>query len=142
MSIWTPEKVAELKSYIDRKFSGGRTAQSMGLRTNQVVGKAHRLGLSFHSVAGHAYRKPSGGDRGWRPTPKPTPVIEQPTTPHEYLMIPLRELPENGCRFIPGDDRLYCGQVQDGDSSYCRHCRGLMYRIIPRAGPMNLKAWS
>lgn len=138
---WTAQRVAQLKDCVDRKMSGGRTAEIMGMTRGQVVGAATRRGWSFASVKGPAFQKPQG-NQGWR-LPRPTPVIEQPLpeTAHEYLMIPLRDLPENGCRFIPGDDRLYCGQPQHCDSSYCKHCGWLMYRVIPRPGPMNLKVW-
>jgi hypothetical protein len=143
MSIWAPSRIAELKACIDAKLSGGMTAQKMGLRLNQVVGKAHRMGLSFQSTVGHKYssrhrenRKPMGGDRGWRPMPKT--ILEQPLAPHEYLMLPLRDLPENGCHFIPGDDRLYCGQPAHNDTPYCKNCCGIVYRYVRRTGAMNL----
>ena len=37
------------------------------------------------------------------------------------LNIPLVDLEPHHCRFIPGDDRLFCGQPKQEGSSYCAH---------------------
>lgn len=53
--------------------------------------------------------------------------------PPEFLGLTLATLPSNACHYIPGNDRLYCGQPTDGESQYCGWCRKIMYQ------PMQLR---
>lgn len=48
------------------------------------------------------------------------------------LNIPLADLPENGCRYIEGDDLLYCGHVRQANSSYCPHHHAIVW-VQPRS---------
>lgn len=145
-SPW-PERLNELKAHIDAKRSGGRTAELMGLTAGQVIGAAHRRGWAFKSQPGHKYRKKSGGDRGWRPMPKPQTAqvaIEQPLTNHAPLSLDLQlyDLTNHTCRFPHGDSSpfLFCGHPTEGESSYCSfHKRLCCGPPPPMRGKMALR---
>lgn len=126
MSIWNdPTLDEQLRAHIATGLSSGMAANEMGLRRNQVVGRASRLGLSFKSMPGKK-RKPTGGLRptSWKPGVtisqkfpyKEAPAIV-PQQEVEPLLLTFEELTNNAplfteCRFVYGDDpktMLYCG---------------------------------
>jgi hypothetical protein len=43
------------------------------------------------------------------------------------------ELGNRQCHYIPGNDRLYCGQPTEGESSYCGWCRKIIYQPMYRS---------
>lgn len=127
---------AGMAAAINREFG---TAYSR----NSAIGRASRLGLTSKKpphLIGDVIRKPRakkstantgqhhivtrivsansfGGLR-----------VQQSTAREEYklrcveivpLNLTLADLPDNGCRYIPGDDLLYCGHPIKEGSSYC-----------------------
>jgi hypothetical protein len=131
MITWTQGLIEQLKSCIERRLSAGRTAQEMHIPLGSAQGKANRLGLRFCSVVGHPYRKPTGGDRGWRPpkrenTPAVKPENEDNPSP-SFIGLTIYELKNNHdqCRYIEND--LYCGAATGGVSSWCPAHKKLVY---------------
>lgn len=141
--IWSAEKEQTLRDCIAAKMSAGKTAELMHITPGAANGKAHRMGLKFLSVAGHPGKRKKRqvnprnysnhtrflakayvNDPGLKEVP-----MERP----EYLGVSLRDLADNGCHYIAGNDRLYCGQPTDGESQYCGWCRKIMYQ------PMQLR---
>lgn len=125
----------QLRAHIATGLSSGMTANEMGLRRNQVVGRASRLGLSFKSMPGKK-RKPTGGLRStsWKPSVtisqkfpyKEAPAIV-PQQEVEPLLLTFEELTNNAplfteCRFPYGEnpkEMLYCGLPTETDKPYC-----------------------
>lgn len=131
MITWTQGLIEQLKSCIERGLSAGRTADEMGTTRNTVMGKSGRLGLCFRSIVGHSSRKPTGGDRGWRPpkrenTPAVKPEHEDNPSP-SFIGLTIYELKNNHaqCRYIEND--LYCGAATGGVSSWCPAHKKLVY---------------
>lgn len=122
--IWTDDQLAELRCCIDNKYSGGRTAQLMGMTLGQVVGMAFRKGWRFNSQE-PSRRLKIGGDRGWRPMKKePEPVD---SSPPEFLNIPFDDIAPHQCRY-PSEQSimLYCGQPS-GDRSWCPYHQTIVF---------------
>ena len=133
-SPWTDEKLAQLKSCIDRKLSRSQTAKEMGTTPNQCGGKAHRMGWKFLSVSGHP-KKPKRPPTAAFITQKKTLChsipLPAPSSPYAgFLGISLFDLPENACHFIEGEGSpaLFCGQPADGP--WCSHHKKLCYHEI------------
>lgn len=58
----------------------------------------------------------------------------------EPLNLTLADLPDNGCRYIAGDDHLYCGHPQREKSSYCAAHHMLVWTPAPPRKPNLYKA--
>lgn len=143
-SVWNSELLLALKRCISEDLSGGVAAAKLGLTRNQVMGKAFRLGRGFHSMT-TAQRKPRmATDR--RRNANGTSVqhiklrktgeffVEQSVSTRtisipqgEYLGKSLMELEAGQCRYIAGDNALFCAQPVQEDSSYCRHHHALCH---------------
>lgn len=136
---WTETREAELRQCIEDKMSASQTALRMGLSRNALIGKSHRMGLSFLSKSQPnrgSYRKRTGARPGNRNASggilRIFPAIEPPPVerPPEFLGLTMEQL-EDGlyqCRFM--DEGLYCGQPSDGP--WCSHHRKIVfYPITP-----------
>jgi GcrA cell cycle regulator len=100
---------------------------------NAVIGVGHRMGLMVSGATTRirvprqkpVQRKPklhvvangSGGYRLQETVTGELPLLRCIELPP--LNLSLADLPENGCRYIAGDDSLYCGHVRRDGSSYC-----------------------
>jgi len=137
---WTEDRVQLLRDCIAEKLSATQTAAAMGMRKNSVVGKAHRIGLKFLSQPGHSVESRSRAGKIKRGRlsnatrflakahnldPGEAALPPQ-ITPPEFLGLTLMELGNRQCHYIPGNDRLYCGQPTEGESSYCGWCRKII----------------
>lgn len=125
----------QLRAHIATGLSGGMAANEMGLRRNQVVGRASRLGLSFKSMPGKK-RKPTGGQRStsWKPGVtisqkfpyKEAPAVA-PDNQVESINLTIWQLSDSPifteCRWPTNDDihnLLYCGlPVKHEGCSWC-----------------------
>lgn len=125
-SPWTDARIAELKSCIARKLSGGQTAQEMHMTVGQVTGMTNRLGLHF----GSTIKKPTKRKRPqaqvcaiFRKTNRTIPLPAPVATYGGFLGIPLLDLPPKACKFIEGEpeNALYCGQPAIDDGPWCNH---------------------
>lgn len=88
---WTPDKVQQMEALIQQNKSGSEIAAILGVTRNAVVGKAHRMGLSFKSTF-----DPNGRVhvmKGGRPRAR-------------YTRPTLAVIPEASHRFSYNDDHL------------------------------------
>jgi len=152
---WSDELVAKTKPlYEAGRYSNAEIGRMVGKTRNSIIGKANRDGwINPNPQKGGVKpgEKRPRAAKGWsrksaisiahnlsRVDPGEAALPKQ-ITPPEFLGLALLELPENACHYIPGSDRLYCGQPTDGESPYCNWCRKLMYTPhAVRAGHMKL----
>lgn len=128
----------ELKRHIDRGLSGARVALEMGLRKNQVVGRAWRKKWKFTSVAGRKTSLRSGGKRKPRliinhvfPYKEATVVPEMQLSPLNPTFSQLKDSAIiSECRFITAEFPVvtYCGLPVEEETSWCRNCARIVYQ--------------
>jgi GcrA cell cycle regulator len=134
-SIWTPERVALLKSRFEAGLSCRQIADDIGVSRNAVIGKLSRLRLT---------RKETG--EAPRPSRKPAPKLQQQMLEEVYAPSPvaggapihsghhcsLFELSEQKCRWpisTPGaEDFCFCGNTPVEGLPYCPGHTRLAYR--------------
>lgn len=127
---WTHAQEIELIDLINMKISANEAAKKVGRSRNSVIGKSHRLGLSFlykpkkRTGAKPGNRNANGGIFKIHELVEPIAPPKQP----EFLGLTLFEMNDgfNQCRFI--DDKLYCGQPSEG--SWCSYHRKIVYHSI------------
>lgn len=141
---WTEERTELFKNLCAEGLSHSQIAARLGITRNASCGKAHRLGLSrgkghaangrIGGIALRLARKPkrSHGKSfqfGLARTTSPRPARDEAagvSVLHPFLAdappslnIKLENLEPHHCRYIAGDDRLFCGNEQREGSSYC-----------------------
>ena len=143
-SIWEkiPGLFEALKHCISEKWSASRSADHLSdiaqqkLSRNALIGKARRSGMAFGSDDAGQYARPPKIARKLRQVPynitsqkaAPIELPEEPPLPPDFLGLALLDLPRNGCRYPSGDSSfLFCGNVQDGESSYCAYHRHICH---------------
>lgn len=156
-AIWPTDLMARAKAlYESGEFSCAQISKMIGngKTRNAVIGMARRakwLNPNPQKGGTRPGEKRPRAAKGWsrksansifgnlsRVDPGEAALPKQ-ITPPEFLGIPLMELGEYQCHFIPGNDRLYCGQPTDGISPYCDFCKLIMYQPhATRYGPMKL----
>lgn len=114
MSLWTPERIAELTRLRAAGLSYTRIGDRLGLSKNQCIGKARRLGITAHTPP---------------PTRKPIPkrlATAYGNRPH----VPLTAYTgtrQPGCKW-PHPDYIqrirahaepFCGEPTINESSWC-----------------------
>ena len=130
-SPWTDALLAKLKGCIDRNLSGGQAAMEMHMTANQLVGKAHRMGWHFNSPMARP-KKGMGKPKAEKHIKvvqiaayrAPEPPIAKAA---DFLGLALWQLNDDQCRYIEGDDHLFCGQPVLDDKSYCAFHNRLCY---------------
>lgn len=144
VSPWSEQAIADLVRLYAEGLSCRAIGEQIGLSRNAVIGKVHRLGLQppatkkpvvragkeirpriKRSTVTHQYtfsrllRVDNFHDTGPAIRVTETSEIKLRCVEIVPLNLTLADLPYNGCRYIAGDDLLYCGHsVKDG-SSYC-----------------------
>jgi len=130
---WDEARTLELKTYIDLRYSGGATAEAMGLTPGSVVGKAHRMGWRFLSADGGQSVKLNNNRNPSRPV-KPAKIVGQPAQPSDLttcapLNIPMWDLTIGQCKYPVGPaswkshtthDGMACG-LPVSEHVYCVH---------------------
>jgi hypothetical protein len=130
-SIWTEERVAELRALIAKSKSLDQIAEIMGLTRGQISGKRNRLGYGIPGKRGgkrfieikpepepKVRRRPRRGLL----TPPSMPIVDVTYTDHNRTLI---QLSMDRCRWplwgrmVPFEERLYCGAKCMGEHSYC-----------------------
>lgn len=127
---WSEERIGLLKILWGRRYSLSQIAHHLGGVTRcAVAGKLARLGLTRKrayprppKTAFNFARKSSQAKRAAAGAS----VLPVPDAPPP-LNIPLLDLEPHHCRFIPGDDRLFCGRQKREGSSYCGHHHAIVY---------------
>src|SRR6185312_10929847 len=140
ITFWTDEtRVEQLKLLHAQGDSFTDIGAKLGCSRNSAIGKAHRLGLTEPKVkrAKHVpQRKPivrivrmNGNSDKMRVMQSVTGDLFRPRVvdlpPHNLTFM---ELGPHDCRYIAGDDFLFCGHLQMAGSSYCLKHHTLCYR--------------
>lgn len=159
VTTWSDDRVEELKKLHAEGYSASQIAFMLGGATrNSVIGKASRLGLKQQpkkqSSVPRAPREPkrkmehqpvfrfvaangnSAAIRMLKSVQTEMPKLRCSEIPPRNL--PLSELEENDCRYIPGNDYLYCARPKRPGSSYCWACHDIVWvkPVLPKP-----KAW-
>lgn len=157
---WTDERVAQLTKLRAEGFSASQIANLLGGCTrNSVIGKIHRLGLAAPiekklSSIPRAPRNPKRPRVASEPrtvfrivkangNPNAMRLVETATIgfqPRCVEMVPrnltIYQIEANDCRYIAGDDGLFCGHPKelrrsDGKeiiSPYCPHHSAICFQ--------------
>lgn len=126
-TVWTEEKIAELKRLYGEGHTCSEIARSLGRMTrNAVIGKAHRLGLKRRKT-------PSRPVKAWRPEPPILELVKSDATKRVRkaasgddagsLKIPLLDLQPHHCRWSTHEEgeHLFCGHDRVEGKSWCKH---------------------
>ncbi len=132
---WDEDRVAVLTKMIAENCSARIIAERLGTSRNAVLGKTHRMGIT-------APEKPKSTrvykTRATMHRPRPR-IVRDTHNANSVRIIPaaevaqhrlrcvelvplnvtLMDLPADGCRYIAGDDLLFCGHPQMAGSSWC-----------------------
>jgi GcrA cell cycle regulator len=150
IATWTPERIAQLRSFVDSGLTCSQIAAEIGITRNAVIGKIHRLGLSPGRPAAQPAR--ANAPRGRRPrlpTPRQTLRLVCTEAPGiaagevaESEMIDsaqrcsLLELTQNTCRWPVSDpdaaDFSFCGNEAHTGFPYCAAHARMAYRFPAR----------
>jgi GcrA cell cycle regulator len=124
-SYWDAERIATLRKLWGEGVSASQIALRLGgdVTRNAVVGKANRMGF-LQRKPQPIYRvpRPIKMVRKARPTPRSWTLGSEPlppTDPDERGRIAVADLEPHHCRYIPGDDRLFCGADRAAGLPYC-----------------------
>lgn len=125
---WTPAKIAALTDlWSNEHLTAKQIGKRLGVSSNAVIGKAHRLGLS---------RRESIIPPSKKPRPKPTPPpARNPEAPYHLV-----DLAGDQCRWPVGNpggpDFGFCGKPVAADRPYChKHCCRAYVKKPIAAGP-------
>jgi GcrA cell cycle regulator len=146
VSIWSDEKIEELRVRWDAGESCSEIAAAMRMTRNAVIGKSHRLGLSerrsqkspqeLELARRRTAERNADNKRVAREQIRERKMQETIVAMPVYagsLNIPFADLRDfsscevNQCRFIadepPAPDYIACGNDTLPGESYCPHCR-------------------
>lgn len=135
---WTDERVAELHANWTAGLSCSQMARELNTTRNAIIGKLNRMGLTEKKRAKPS--KPKPVTRAYRrayaalhePLPKKPVIIdhvELPADQSNYAKS-LAEIGPDQCRYPlndPGPGFLFCGAETDGDCSWCRRHKRVVY---------------
>lgn len=143
---WPNERIAQLRKHhaaglsftvmaellrVTRSAIAGKCARLKLVRTENDFAAAGRIGGTISAENRRLNRPPKFNfarkAQAGPPRVKAAAVSERHPDAPPLLNIPLVDLEPHHCRFIPGDDRKFCGQPKQEGSSYCgfhdRVCR-------------------
>lgn len=143
--LWTSHSASQICGVIWDEFN-------IRLTRNSVVGKLHRLKLT---VENKTYTHPLTRTNGHRTPRTPREKVEQQRKVFESISGPimlrvidtsplnlsLMDLQPDSCRYAVTDETpfLFCGQPQDGVSSYCRQHHGISMTTPVRVSEAELE---
>lgn len=113
--LWADHSATQISEKIWEEYR-------VNITRSAVIGKLKRLGLTSEAKTELHPHARNLGQAGTRLTSRKRRAPRQyisPQVPQEPLNLTLIEVPPNGCRYIAGDDLLYCGHPQHEGSSYC-----------------------
>ena len=148
---WTDENVELLKKLWADGLSASQIATKIGEVTrNAVIGKVHRLGLAGRKTTSRqpaprrtSPRRNGSGRAGRRLPParfvRPSsPMPPSPPPPVAALMLPLRQLRDDQCRWPIGDPRKagfgFCACRKAPGVPYCGRHAAIAYNPLARRG--------
>jgi GcrA cell cycle regulator len=145
---WTDTRVERLKAFWADGLSASEIADRLGEVTrNAVIGKVHRLGLAGRKTTSRKplprrtsprRNRPGRVERRLPPAPFMWPAAELPAPPSPVaaLMLPLRQLRADQCRWPVGDPRQagfgFCGCQKAPGVPYCAHHAAIAYNPAAR----------
>lgn len=124
---WTDYRIDTLKRMRTTGHSYTEIAKKLGISRNSAMGKARRLGLPTHeSKSSRSLINKRNISRATATVPrvKAAPELSGRPLPPDMALPPslniaLIDLEPHHCRFIPGDDRRFCGHPRIDASPYC-----------------------
>jgi len=148
LATWTPERIAQLRSFVDSGLTCSQIAAEIGVTRNAVIGKIHRLGLSPGRPAAQPAR--AAAPRGRRP-PSPRRMLRlvyadapgiaaaaraESDEIESAQRCSLLELTQNTCRWPVSDpgaaDFSFCGNEAHTGFPYCAAHARMAYRFPAR----------
>ena len=145
---WNEEKVAKLKELWGKGSTASQIAEIIGgISRNAVIGKAHRLNLSYkikarnvssnQSFQNNNDEKSSSKQKRGRKSKFQSLIIEKDFEPENPKK--LEELDEDSCKWPIGhpeaDSFYFCGRSSLKDFSYCK--LHLLYAYQPKGKKEN-----
>ncbi len=148
---WTDTRTERLKALWAEGRSASEIAGLLGEVTrNAVIGKVHRLGLAGRQTTSRqpgprrtSPRRHRSGRVELRLPPSrfvraASPLPPSPPSPVAALMLPLRQLRDDQCRWPIGDPRQagfgFCGCQKAPGIPYCGHHAAIAYNPAGRCG--------
>ena len=148
---WTPDRIETLTRLWNDGLAASVIAAKLGEVTrNAVIGKVHRLGLAGRKTTSRQpvpRRTSPRRDRLGRVEPRlpssrfmrpASPLPPSPPSPVAALMLPLRQLRDDQCRWPIGDPREagfgFCGRRKSTGIPYCEHHAAIAYNPAARRG--------
>jgi GcrA cell cycle regulator len=143
---WTDARTERLKALWADGRAASEIAALLGKVTrNAVIGKVHRLGLAGRKTTSRKSvpRRTSPRCSGLRQPParfvRPaTSLLPPPPPPAAALMLPLRQLRGDQCRWPVGDPREagfgFCGCRKAAGVPYCAYHAAIAYNPAARCG--------
>lgn len=133
---WSEERSRVLEKLWREGRSQSVIANILGVTTNAIAGRISRMDLRFLADRPKPVRKPRAhrAPKPWSERKKYYPnrrKIAVSNEPH-IAPMPLQLVPDKGCRYIGGNDHLYCGTPQADGSSYCAYHHHIVW-TPPRA---------
>lgn len=144
MSVWTDERVSELKRLWGQGLSASKIAGCIGsVSRNSIIGKVHRLGLSGRTSAPNISRRQDKARRSrakresaktaaasrtnqrkivesLKADPKVQALLDAPPA-DVALVTNIDDLEQHHCRYMIGEpsDQHYCGHDRVDGLPYC-----------------------
>jgi GcrA cell cycle regulator len=148
---WTDARTEHVKALWAEGRPASEIAGLLGEVTrNAVIGKVHRLGLSGRKTSSRqpvpCRTSPRRGKSGRVERHLPparfvrpaSPMPPTPPSPVAALMLPLRQLRDDQCRWPIGDPRKagfgFCGCQKAPGVPYCAHHSAIAYNPAARRG--------
>ena len=123
---WTSEDDANLKKFAEAGYTSTQAGDAMGRTRNSILGRAHRLGISFKFVK---EKQPIPiVVEGKRPEPVVVKVVKKlrKHPPRGRLYESLLRLRNDQCRWPL--ETTFCDAAKLSDASYCAEHLQLSYR--------------
>jgi hypothetical protein len=132
--MYLADQVAELWEHT--KLTATEIGMRIGKTRNAVLGKIGRMGL-----LGTTARVPCSHGESAARRKRKYPAVRRPRRSVVVLPLPLDvaappppsvpfiETAHNQCRYMPGDDRMCCGQPTWARSSWCPHHYRMVYQV-------------
>jgi GcrA cell cycle regulator len=147
IATWTPERIAQLRNFVDSGLTCSQIAAEIGVTRNAVIGKIHRLGLSPGRPAASPGRaRPPRARRPRLPSRRhllrlvyaeapgiADGVDKEAHTIESPLRCSLLELTQDTCRWPVSDpgaaDFAFCGNAAHRGLPYCAAHARMAYRF-------------
>ena len=153
-----PEKIADLKKLVEQGQSASQIAKELGcISRNAVIGKVHRMGLSFKKATGP--RKTVLKTTKRLPKKSDAPKFNYPVTPIKTIenenakntqvfelqpgedYVSLIEHKESQCRCVREIDGKFvgfCAKLAEPGSSYCKE-HGERFQTVVKVNKFRMK---